>query len=293
MCKELIRYKQLIDCSFIYVKDMEMIRMMNKKMKILLAMGAMAAVVLASGCGGDAKSGASAAKSGSGIPKVIRVGSETTFPPFEFTQDDKYVGFDLDLADAVIKQMGSQMEFKSMGFDALIPAVQSGQIDLIAAGLDATPEREKQVAFSDPYFTQNGYIIIVRKDNDAIKDWADLEGKNVGAQVGTQQVKLAQEAKAAQVKQLDSNSQAFMELQAKTLDAVVIDQPVGMYYLKQGGDKDLKIVGTSKGASGMVFAVKKENKELQAAVNKALKDLKANGTYDKIFEKWFGKQEKK
>lgn len=293
MSEELIRYKQLVYCSFIYVKDMEMIRMMNKKMKILLAMGAMAAVVLASGCGGDAKSGASAAKSGSGIPKVIRVGSETTFPPFEFTQDDKYVGFDLDLADAVIKQMGSQMEFKSMGFDALIPAVQSGQIDLIAAGLDATPEREKQVAFSDPYFTQNGYIIIVRKDNDAIKDWADLEGKNVGAQVGTQQVKLAQEAKAAQVKQLDSNSQAFMELQAKTLDAVVIDQPVGMYYLKQGGDKDLKIVGTSKGASGMVFAVKKENKELQAAVNKALKDLKANGTYDKIFEKWFGKQEKK
>ena len=166
--------------------------MMNKKMKILLAMGAMAAVVLASGCGGDAKSGESAAKSGSGIPKVIRVGSETTFPPFEFTKDDKYVGFDLDLADAVIKQMGSQMEFKSMGFDALIPAVQSGQIDLIAAGLDATPEREKQVAFSDPYFTQNGYIIIVRKDNNDIKDWADLEGKNVGAQVGTQQVKLAQ-----------------------------------------------------------------------------------------------------
>ena len=99
--------------------------MMNKKMKILLAMGAMAAVVLASGCGGDAKSGESAAKSGSGIPKVIRVGSETTFPPFEFTKDDKYVGFDLDLADAVIKQMGSQMEFKSMGFDALIPAVQT------------------------------------------------------------------------------------------------------------------------------------------------------------------------
>lgn len=113
-------------------------------MKILLAMGAMAAVVLASGCGGDAKSGESAAKSGSGIPKVIRVGSETTFPPFEFTKDDKYVGFDLDLADAVIKQMGSQMEFKSMGFDALIPAVQSGQIDLIAAGLDATPERESR-----------------------------------------------------------------------------------------------------------------------------------------------------
>ena len=83
----------------------------------------------------------------------------------------------MDLADCGHQTDGSQMEFKSMGFDALIPAVQSGQIDLIAAGLDATPEREKQVAFSDPYFTQNGYIIIVRKDNDDIKDWADLEAR--------------------------------------------------------------------------------------------------------------------
>lgn len=266
--------------------------MMGKKLKIALALGAMAAVFGAAGCGGgSSKSAASASKNG--IPSVIRVGSETTFPPFEFTKDDKYVGFDIDLADAVIKQMGSKMEFKSMGFDALIPAVQSGQIDLIAAGLNATPERAKQVSFSDPYFTQDGFIIIVNKDNDSIKDWADLEGKNVGAQVGTQQVKLAQEAKAANVKQLDSNSQAFMELQAKTLDAVVIDQPVGMYYLKQGADKDLKIVGAPKDAAGMVFAMKKDNKELQAAVNKALKELKDNGTYDKIYTKWFGNEGKK
>ena len=265
---------------------------MDKKAKILLAVGMLAVAFLGAGCGsGDSKS--KAAKPVSGIPSVIRVGSETTFPPFEFTKDDKYVGFDLDLADAVIKQMGSQMEFKSMGFDALIPAVQAGQIDLIAAGLDATPEREKQVAFSDPYFKDNGYIIIIRKDNSRIKDWSDLAGKVVGAQVGTQHVKLAEEAKAGQVKQLDSNSQAFMELQAKTVDAVIIDQPVGMYYLKQGGDKELKIVGSSKNASPMVFAVNKENKELQAGVNKALKELKANGTYDKIFEKWFGRQGKK
>lgn len=271
-----------------FYKIMEM-NGMKKTTKILLGAAMLAAAFLGAGCGGsDSKS-----TQAKGIPSVIRVGSETTFPPFEFTKDDKYVGFDLDLADAMIKQMGSQMEFKSMGFDALIPAVQSGQIDLIAAGLDATPEREKHVAFSDPYFTDNGYIIIVRKDNDAIKDWADLNGKTVGAQVGTHQVNLAQEAKASQVKQLDSNSQAFMELQAKTLDAVLIDKPVGMYYLKQGGDKELKIVGSTKEANGMVFAVNKENKELQAAVNKALKEIKANGTYDKIYEKWFGKREQK
>lgn len=261
--------------------------MMSKNWKAMMVCAVLGVSLAVAGCGGDSNKSTSTPKSG--VPTVIRVGAETTFPPFEFTQDDKYVGFDIDLAEALIKQMGSKMEFKSMGFDALIPAVQSGQIDMIVSGLDATPEREGQVAFSDKYFTQNGYVIIVRKDNNSIKDWPDLEGKQVGAQVGTQQVKLAQEAKASNVKQLDSNSQAFMELNAGTLDAVVIDQPVGMYYLKQGASQDLKMTGTSKSASGMVIAMKKDNTELQAAVNKALKELRANGTYDKIYEKWFGK----
>ena len=270
---------------------MEMIAMISKKMKLVMAAAGLTAVLAMTGCGESSEKAKSGDAAKGGIPPVIRVGSETTFPPFEFTEGDKYVGFDLDLANAVAKQMGSKMEFKSLGFDALIPAVQSGQIDLIAAGFSANPEREKQVAFSDVYFDQNGFVIIVNKDNDTIKDWADLEGKKVGAQVGTEPVKLIKEAKG-EVKQLDSNSQAFMELRAKTLDAFVLDQPVAMYYLKQGGDKDLKIVGTPKPGVGFVMAMKKENKELQAAVNKALKELKANGEYDKIFEKWFGKAKK-
>ena len=252
--------------------------MFNKKMKAWLAVGALAAVLAVSGCGGNRDKAKSGDAAKSGVPSIVRVGAETTFPPFEFTKDDKYVGFDLDLAEAVIKQMGSKMEFKSMGFDALIPAVQSGQIDMIAS-------------FSDVYFDKNGFVIIVNKDNDSLKDWADLEGKKVGAQVGTEPVKMIQEAKG-EVKQLDSNAQAFMELRAKTLDAFVVDQPVAMFYMKQGGSEDLKIVGTPKTDVGFVFAMKKENKELQAAVNKALKELKANGEYDKIFEKWFGKAEK-
>lgn len=175
-----------------------------------------------------------------------------------------------------------------MGFDALIPAIQSGQIDLVASGMDVTPEREKQVAFSDIYFDQSGKVIIVLKDNDQIHDWADLKGKVVGGQVGTKQVDFAKEAGAGQVKQFDSNSQAFMELRAKTVDAIVIDAPVGMYYLKQGADKDMKIVGTPKESVGFAFAMKKDNKELQQKVNQALKELKENGTYDQIYEKWFG-----
>ena len=176
-----------------------------------------------------------------------------------------------------------------MGFDALIPAVQSGQIDMIAAGLSANPERAKQVAFSDVYFDKDGFVLVVRKDNDSIHDWSDLAGKKVGAQVGTDSVKFATEAKG-EVKQFDSNSQGFMELKAGTLEAFALDQPVAMYYLKQGADKDLKIVGTPKAGEGYVLAFNKDNKALQEAANKALKELKANGEYDKIFAKWFGEK---
>ena len=257
---------------------------MGKKCKLALAVGMIAAVVTGVvGCG----------SSNSNNDKVIRVGAETTFPPFEFVENEKYVGFDLDLADAVIKQMGGKMEFKSMGFDALIPAIQSNQIDLIVSGMDATPERAKKVLFSEPYFEQNGYVIVVKKDNDNIKNWTDLSGKVVGAQVGTEQVGLAKEQGASDVKQLDSISQAFMELKAGTVDAVVLDHPVSMYYLKQGADQDAKIVGEAKQGAPLVFAMNKNNEQLQQDVNKAMKELKANGTYDKIYQKWFGSSEVK
>lgn len=259
--------------------------MFGKKFKTILAIGAMAAALISAGCGSDSTTK-------NGIPPVIRLGSETTFAPFEFVDGDKFVGFDLDLAEAVIKQMGSKMEFKSMGFDALIPAVQSGQIDMIAAGMDATPERAKQVAFSDVYFDDNGYVIVTRKDTDTIHDWKDLEGKSVGGQIGSKAIDLAKKVNAGNIKQFDSNSQGFMELQASTLDAVIIDYPVAMYKLKQGADKDLQIVGTPYKAPGMSLAVNKDNKELQDAVNKALKEIKENGTYDKIYKKWFGEQQK-
>lgn len=261
---------------------------MGKTGKWMVAAGLVAAAAIGlAGCGSSSDS-SEASEQG----KVIRVGAETTFPPFEFVENEKYVGFDLDLADAVVKQMGAKMEFKSMGFDALIPAIQSNQIDLIASGMDATPERAKQVLFSDPYFTENGYVILVKKDNSNVNDWGDLKGKVVGAQVGTESVKLAQENGASQVKQLDSNAQAFMELKAGTVDAVILDRPVSMYYLNKGADKDVKIVGTPKEGAPMVFAMSKDNEQLQKDVNAALKELKDNGTYDKIHAKWFGASSK-
>jgi polar amino acid transport system substrate-binding protein len=254
---------------------------MNKKCMIL-AVAAMAAATLISGCGSqDGQAGASSKN------KTLVVGMEPTFPPFEFTENDKYVGFDIDFAQAICDKMGVKMEVKSLGFDALIPALRSGQIDMIASGMDATPERAEQVAFTTPYF-HDGYSVVVRKDNDSIHGFGDLQGRVVGSQVGTQGVDLATDA-GATVKQYDANSQGWMELNSGTCDAVVINTSVALYYLNQGGDKDLKIAGEPKLAeNGIALAISKDKEKNLEKVNKAIADLKADGTYAKLYKKWFG-----
>lgn len=253
---------------------------MNKKL-LTIAAAAMAAATLMTGCGSQD------GQNGSNDNKTFIVGMEPTFPPFEFTEDDKYVGFDIDFTKALCDKMGVKVEVKSLGFDALIPALRSGQIDMIASGMDATPERAEQVAFTTPYF-HDGYCVVVLKDNDTIHGFDDLKGHVVGSQVGTQGVDLATEA-GATVKQYDANSQGWMELNSGTCDAVVINTSVALYYLNQGGNKDLKIAGDSKlAADGIALALNKDKPETVEKVNKAIADLKADGTYATLYKKWFG-----
>ncbi len=251
-----------------------------KKKFAVLALSAAAATTLFAGCGSSTDSQQSSGD-------TFIVGMEPTFPPFEFTENDKYVGFDIDYAQAICDKMGVKMEVKSLGFDALIPALQSGQIDMIASGMDATPERAKQVAFTDPYF-HDGYSVVVKKDNTSINGFNDLQGRTVGSQVGTKGVDLAQQH-GATVKQYDANSQGWMELTSGTCDAVVINTSVALYYLQQGGNKDLKIVGDPFLApDGIAMAVSKDKPETLQKVNKAIAELKADGTYAKLYKKWFG-----
>lgn len=224
--------------------------------------------------------------------KVLRVGSETTFPPFEFTEGDKYVGFDIDLSQAIAKEIGYKWEFRSMGFDALIPALRAGDIDMIAAGLDPTEDRKKVVLFSDPYFTEGGYTVIVRKDNTTIQGFESLEGKTIGAQIGTKPADMAKAIPGAKAKEIDSNAQMFLELKAGTIDAIIIDKAVGMYYLKQGADADAKIVGTPTDNTGLCLAISQNNPDLLKKVNEALATLKKNGEYQKIYDKWFSTGQK-
>lgn len=251
----------------------------SKKVALALGVGLLAMGLMA-GCGNSSHE---TAKEG-----VLRVGSETTFPPFEYTENGQNLGFDVELSQAIADKLGYKMEFVGMGFDALIPAIQSKDIDMIAAGINETPERAQALSFSEPYFTEGGFITIVRKDNTDIQDMDGLANKRVGAQIGTIPVEMANKIPGTTVKQYNDNSQIFMALQAGDIDGAIMDNAVAMFYLKQGADKDLKLVGKATDSPGIVLGFAKDNTKLRDDVNKALKELKEDGTYQKIYDKWFG-----
>lgn len=254
---------------------------MSKKMIALIVLGLF--VLALAGCGQRA---ATPAK------KVLKVGTNAEFAPFEF-QDEKskeYVGFDIDLMKAIGKQMGYEVQIQNMGFDGLIPALEGGNIDVIASGMTINDERSKKVNFTKPYY-KSGLTIVVKKDNEAIKGFKDLEGKNIAVQIGTTGATEAKKIPNAKVREFNSAPEAFMELKAGGADAVINDKPVNDYYLAQGGSKDAKVVGEPLTSEDYGLATKK-NSELGQQIDKALDELKKNGEYDKIYEKWFGTKPK-
>ncbi|WP_405380738.1 basic amino acid ABC transporter substrate-binding protein [Phascolarctobacterium sp.] len=257
---------------------------MMKKLLILMMAIISAVAMLVAGCGGGEKKAET---------KVLRVGTEATFAPFEFQKEGSktYDGFDMDLARAIGKQMGRKVEIVNMGFDALIPALNAGNIDLVAAGMSITDERKQAVSFSEPYYT-SGLIVMVNKDNKEVKSIKDLEGKRIAVQIGTTGEKKARTVKDAKVTAFNTNTEAAMEMKNKGVDAIINDSPVVGYYLAQGGNATAMTVGEIMEAEQYGLAVKKGNDQLLADVNKAIAELKKSGEYDKIYKTWFGEVKK-
>jgi polar amino acid transport system substrate-binding protein len=237
------------------------------------------------GCGGQAQQQAKAKD------KVLRVGSETTYPPFEF-QDAKTkeaTGFDIDLIKAVAKQAGYKVKVVGMNFDGLIPALLAKNIDVIASAMTITDERAEKVDFTDPYY-KSGQTILVRKDDNSIQSFKDLEGKRIGVQIGTTGADEAKKIKNAKIREYNTTDEANLDLINGSVDAVINDLPVNQYYLAQGGSKDAKLVGELLSRENYGFAVAKGNTKLRDQLNKGLAEVKKSGEYDKIYMKWFGKK---
>ncbi len=221
--------------------------------------------------------------------KELLVATDTAFVPFEFKQDGKYTGFDIELWDAIAKEAGLKYSLRPMDFNGIIPGLQTRNIDAALAGITIRDDRKKVIDFSDPYY-ESGLAILVNKDNTGIKSAKDLEGKNVAVKIGTATVDyLKANVPNAKLKLFPNIDNAFLELATGRVDAVVHDTPNLQYFAKTGGQGKVKVVGSLKSGDFYGIGFPKDS-ELVPVVNKALKAIQDNGTYDALYTKWFGEK---
>ncbi|OQP30767.1 glutamine ABC transporter substrate-binding protein GlnH [Pantoea latae] len=222
----------------------------------------------------------------------LTVGVDTAFVPFEFKQGDKYVGFDVDLWDAIAKKMQVSYELRPMDFSGLIPGLQSRNLDVAMAGITITDARKQAVDFSQGYYNAD-LLIAVKSDNSSISKFSDLAGKRVGLKQGTAAASFMKGKYPASYVEFPNIDNAYLDLQAGNLDAVVHDSPNVLYYVKTAGGGKVKSTGENDTILPQQygFALQK-NSSLTPKVNAALTALRADGTYNKIYVKWFNKQPK-
>lgn len=216
--------------------------------------------------------------------ETLTMGTNAAFPPYEFVDDNGQIaGIDAEIAKAVADKLGMNLEIKDMEFDSLIPAVQGGSVDIVFAGMTVTDERKESVNFSDSYAT--GVQVIIVKEGSDIATADDLEGKTIGVQSGTTgDIYCTDDYGQENVKQFSSGALAVAALVNGQIDCVVIDnEPAKNFVAANAG---LKILGTEYIKEDYAAAISKTNTDLLDKVNKAISELKADGTIDKIIGKY-------
>lgn len=216
------------------------------------------------------------------------IGTDITFAPFEFqNEQQEYVGIDIDLLKAIAKAQNFTVDIQPVGFNTALQSVEAGQLDGMIAGMSITEERKAKFDFSDPYF-DSGIQMVVKSDNQKIKDYQDLKGKTVGAKSGTESADFLdknQEKYGFKIKLYDTADVMYDVLNSGNIDAVFDDYPVIGYAITQG--QKLKTVTPKERGNSYGFAVKKgTNAELLKKFNTGLKELKANGQYQEILDKY-------
>ncbi|HGO1430604.1 TPA: ABC transporter permease subunit [Staphylococcus aureus] len=216
----------------------------------------------------------------------LRVGLSADYAPMEFEHTvngkTEYAGVDIDLAKKIAKYNNLKLKIVNMSFDSLLGALKTGKIDIIISGMTSTPERKKQVDFSDSYMmTKN--IMLVKKDkvND-YKDIKDFNNKKVGAQKGTEQEKIAQtEIENASITSLSRLPDVILALKSGKVEGVVVEKPVAEAYLKQNPKLGISNVKFNEEEKDTVIAVPKDSPKLLSQINKTIKEVKDKGLIDK------------
>ena len=225
--------------------------------------------------------------------ETIKVVFDTAYAPFEFKDSDQtYKGIDVEILDKVAEINGWNLDKSFPGFDAAVNAVQAGQADAIMAGMTKTTEREKVFTMSDTYYDTK--VVIATKKADKITKYSQLKGKTVGVKNGTAAQRFLDKNKdkyGYKIKTFDTGDLMYNSLSSGAVDAVMDDQPVIQYAIQKGQDLAINMDGEAVG--GFAFGVKKggNHEKLITEFNKALAQMKDDGTLDEIIKKWTGESQ--
>jgi polar amino acid transport system substrate-binding protein len=262
--------------------------MRNSRLTVLLAaLGVAALAIFAAGCGDDGDD-TTGAEGGGG--ETITVGSDVPYPPFEEFGKSKseFKGFDIELVEAIGEKIGREPEFIDTSFDTIFRDLAQGKFEMVASATTITDEREKTVDFTNPYYLPSAQSIVVTTGTTDIKTAKDLDGRTVGVQQGTTgEEYVEEETDAGEVRTFPQGPDTIPALKAGTIDAVVIDRPVAERAVEK--DDGIEIAGGIETEEQYGFVVAQGEEELLDELNKGLEEILDDGTYVRIYKKWFGK----
>lgn len=265
-------------------------KLSKKLFAIILSLAALG-MVACSKDGGDSQESADSWADMEAKGEII-MGLDDTFAPMGFRDaSGNLVGFDVELAQEVGNRIGLEIKFQPIDWSLKETELQAGNIDLIWNGYTITPAREEKVAFTKPYL-ENSQIIVTMADS-SIGSKADLAGKAVAVQKESSayEAVMAEEdfvsALGEDLIQLDTNNEAFMDLESKRIDAIVVDEVLARYYMKLRGEEKYHVLEDNFGDELYGIGVRKGDVTLLEKVDQAMDEMKADGSYDAIYAKWF------
>lgn len=228
------------------------------------------------------------------LPKTIRFATEATYPPFEYVDNAGQIkGFDIDIAKLLCQEMKVQCTFTNQSFNSLIPSLNLGKFDALIASIGITTERQKQVSFTQSYYEPSASFVAPLSSHFKL---TDIAGKTIGVQEGTTFVQYlkAKYPNTVTIKTYASIQDAFLDLVSGRINTVLTDTPIAKTWLKQDNNNQRygivgqPIVDHVYFGTGYGIAVRKDDSELLAALNKALDAIKANGSYKALVQQYFG-----
>ncbi|MCI3919645.1 ABC transporter substrate-binding protein [Paenibacillus sp. TRM 82003] len=212
----------------------------------------------------------------------LRLGTSADYPPYEFHKlidgKDEIIGFDIEIAKAIAADLGVELVITDMGFDGLLTALQSGNVDMVVAGMTPTPEREEAVDFSDIYYVAVQKVMVRADDKATYTDIASLAGKKVGAQLGAiQEGVVTDQMPESELRALSKLPDLILDLKSKNVEALVVEEPVAAAYVAQNPDLVISDIALEQDEAGSAIAMPKGSPELVEAVNATLKKLADEG----------------